>query len=158
MFPSTKIRFKAAARRGIDLAIEFATLGEYRLAEVAEAPGSETVASRPRRARGARGGRLAEPMVVAAGAATGRPIAQRVGPATAAARRLQPAKPVRRPQTVPRRGQPAVLPTRISGRTGVRGLALESSRAPQVRGRRKRAGAAPPRPQPCLVADPPRTS
>src|SRR3954464_8619568 len=77
MFPSVKTRFTSAARRGFDLAIEFATLGEYALApaprlraEIAESPSSPA----------------ARPVPV-------RPRPSRVKPATAAARRLQPVQP-----------------------------------------------------------------
>jgi hypothetical protein len=75
MFPSVKTRFTSAARRGFDLAIEFATLGEYALAharsrpDTAESPSSPAVRAVPIRLR-----------------------PSRVKPATPAARRLQPAQ------------------------------------------------------------------
>jgi hypothetical protein len=75
MFPSAKTRFASAARRGFDLAIEFATLGEYRLPPVPE----------PVRARRPR------PVAATAVSVRQRPTALR--PATAAARRLQPIPP-----------------------------------------------------------------
>src|SRR3954452_6477513 len=166
MFPSAKTRITTAARRGFDLALEFATLGEYRLAEPHEADGPTGVRPRSGRARSRSVSAFAEPVLVAGGVGAGapapaRPRASRVGPATAAARRLQPPTaapaPARRPTVVPRRVQPAAPLARISARAALRGIALEASNAASLRGSRKRSGAAPPRPQPCLVADPPRT-
>ena len=121
MFPSAKTRFASAARRGFDLAIEFATLGEYRLPAAAEV----VRAGRPR------------PPAVAASPVRPRPSQLR--PATAAARRLQPAQPQRE---------------RISTHSGMRALAFRAEGARHPRpGSRSRAGAARPRPQPCLVAE-----
>src|SRR6478752_918847 len=99
MFPSVKTRFKAArvasvARRTADLALEFATLGEYRL----PAPEAAAPAGRERAARSAQAG------------GSSRPRATRLQPATAAARRAQPAPPQRE---------------RISSRSGMRALAFE---------------------------------
>src|SRR3954465_3271259 len=122
MFPSVKTRFTSAARRGFDLAIEFATLGEYALAP---APGS------PAAIAGSPSSRAVRPVPV-------RPRPSRVKPATAAARRLQPVQ----------------LERRISTRAALRALAFDGSRPqPLRRARRKRAGAATPRPQRCLVAE-----
>src|SRR4051812_848839 len=74
MFPSVKTRFTSAARRGFDLAIEFATLGEY----------AQTPAPRS-------GADMAESSSPPAGRAVQiRPRPSRVKPATPAARRLQP--------------------------------------------------------------------
>ena len=119
MFPSVKNRFATAARRGFDLAIEFATLGEYGLTApvgpVDERLKPSVTAAPPIRAR-----------------------ATRVKPATPAARRLQPVHQRRR----------------ISAHSGVRALAFDAPGVPRPRrGGRTRAGAARPRPQPCLVAD-----
>src|SRR3954469_23256731 len=121
MFPVVKTRFATAARRGFDLAIEFATLGEYALAPGARhaAPGSQPApppAGRPAPIRR-------------------RP--SRVKPATPAARRLQPAQQQRR----------------ISTYTAVRALAFDGPGPAPPRRVRKRAGAAKPRPQRCLVAE-----
>src|SRR3954452_8640359 len=122
MFPSAKTRFASAARRGFDLAIEFATLGEYALAPAAEVNGAREAS---RAALVARSGPI-------------RPRPTRVKPATPAARRLQPAQQ-QRP---------------IPAHSGVRALALDrSGLQPPPRAARKRAGAAPPRPQRCLVAE-----
>jgi hypothetical protein len=119
MFPSVKTRFASAARRGFDLAIEFATLGEYGIADAVAPADTAPKPALPR----------ATPV---------RARASQVKPATPAARRLQPMAQQRR------------IPTR----RGVRELAFDS-RGPHlpVRRSRKRAGAARPRPQPCLVAD-----
>jgi hypothetical protein len=117
MFPSVKTRFASAARRGFDLAIEFATLGEYGLAV---APADARPKPSPARV----------PPI--------RPRPSQVKPATPAARRLQP---------VP-------LQRRISTHSGVRALAFDArGPRPPLRGGRKRAGAAGPQPQPCLVAE-----
>jgi hypothetical protein len=123
MFPSAKTRFASAARRGFDLAIEFATLGEYRL---------------PAAPQPVPAGTPSTPAVVAAPV---RPRPSRVRPATAAARRLQPIQP--QPQR-----------QRISAHSGMRALAFRAhgARRPRQAGR-SRAGAARPRPQPCLVAE-----
>src|SRR2546423_8331541 len=69
MFPSVKTRFASAARRGFDLAVEFATLGEFGLSADAADPPPKSPVTRP------------TPIRV-------RP--SRVKPATPAARRLQP--------------------------------------------------------------------
>jgi hypothetical protein len=133
MFPSAKTRFAAAARRGFDLAVEFATLGEYRM-DV----DPELSHGRPAR-QGVRSESRDEwRKPVAATASTVRPRPNRLRPATAAARRLQP---VQQPQRIP-------------AHSGLRALAFDArgTRRP-VRGGRKRAGAAGPRPQPCLVAE-----
>src|SRR3954453_8488164 len=66
-----------------------------------------------------------------------RPRPSRGKPATPAARRLQPAQRERR----------------ISTRTAVLALAFDGSGPQPPPGRRKRAGAATPRPQRCLVAE-----
>src|SRR6476661_1916844 len=117
MFPSVKTRFASVARRGFDLAIEFATLGEYALAA---APAE----SRPKPSLG-----RVSPVRV-------RP--SRVKPATPAARRLQPVHQERR----------------ISMHAAVKALAFDARGARRpTPGGRKRAGAARPRPQPCLVAE-----
>jgi hypothetical protein len=132
MFPSVKTRFATAARRSFDVALEFATLGEYRLP-------AEPALPDPARVRvgvpSARAGRLdlraaPEPGV--------RPHATRLRPATAAARRLRPEAP----------------PQRISARTGVRTLAFDAHSTEARRGPRTRSGSASARPQPCLVGDP----
>src|SRR3954454_19088528 len=47
MFPSVKTRFTSAARRGFDLAIEFATLGEYALAPAARSGGAAAAPTSP---------------------------------------------------------------------------------------------------------------
>jgi hypothetical protein len=148
MFPSVKTRFSAAARRGFDLAIEFATLGEYGAGSVVGEPSSGT--ARTRAARENRPG-----LAVAANAANP-PRAKRLRPATAAARRLQPAAAAARrlqPVAAPRRVLHAAPAQRISTRSGMRGLAFDAKEVRPLPGRRKRAGSARPRPQPCLVAD-----
>jgi hypothetical protein len=132
MFPSAKIRFTAAARRGFELAVEFATLGEYRLP-----PAQEQVAvPAPQGAAFAAAEASLAGGTLGSGGGHERRTA-RLRPATAAARRLQP----------------AAAPRRISERAGVRALALSADEPLVSRGRRKRAGAAKPQPQPCLVSD-----
>jgi hypothetical protein len=124
MFPSVKTRFTSAARRGFDLAIEFATLGEYAVA-LAPAPGS-------------RADMAESPSSPAARAVPIRLRPSRVKPATPAARRLQPVQRERR----------------ISTRTAVRALAFDGSGPePPRRESRTRAGAPTPRPQRCVVAE-----
>jgi hypothetical protein len=151
MFPSVKTRLSLAARRGIDLAIEFSTLGEYRL-PASESPGGSSVEPPGGGAGIGVGGATAlTAATITVGADTdigdatalnvargpGRPRAARLRPATAAARRLQPVAP----------------PRRIASHSGVRALALAGSRPEPRRGARARGGAASPRPQPCLVSD-----
>jgi hypothetical protein len=144
MFPSVKTRFASAARRSFDLALEFATLGEYGLGEAAGLPEEGTDRRGPsRRARPARKSAAREhaaPAVnVPAPAAEqrARPRATRLRPATPAARRLRPEAPLQR----------------ISARTGMRALALDAHGSQGRRGGRQRAGSARPQPQPCLVGD-----
>src|SRR4051812_33536965 len=105
MFPSVKSRFATAARRGFDLAIEFATLGEYGLAateEPAAVGAAERAASRYA-ARRAQRSRAATAVVAVGGVgvgggAAGAPLGpRRLRPATAAARRLQPLASTRTP-------------------------------------------------------------
>jgi hypothetical protein len=132
MFPSVKTRFATAARRSFDLALEFATLGEYRLPAEVE----PVEVRRSRRAERASAGELRVAADGVAGGA-GRPRANRLRPATAAGRRLQPEVPARR----------------ISSHSGVRALAMAAGEPRPLRGGRKRAGAARPTPQPCLVGD-----
>ena len=117
MFPSVKTRFASAARRGFDLAVEFATLGEYGLPGYGADPPAKPSLAHP------------TPIRV-------RP--SRVKPATPAARRLEPVHQERR----------------ITTHSGVRALAFEM-RGPRSSRRRSRtrAGAAKPRPQPCLVSE-----
>jgi hypothetical protein len=79
MFPSVKTRFASAARRSFDVALEFATLGEYRLPEQLTAPS--------RRPRALPSGPNSDVPL--------RPRATRLRPATAAARRLRPDSPPR---------------------------------------------------------------
>src|SRR5436309_15769561 len=79
MFPSVKARFASAARRGFDLAVEFATLGEYGLP-------AHALADPP-----------PKPSVARATPIRFRP--SRVKPATPAARRSQPVHRQRRIST-----------------------------------------------------------
>jgi hypothetical protein len=160
MFPSVKTRFATAARRGFDVALEFATLGEYRLpAEPAlpdparvragglsvRAGGLSALASRLESRVGGltvRAGQpnapVAGPVAPSAAEPRTRVRATRLRPATAAARRLRPEAP----------------PQRISARTGVRILAFDARSTEPRRGPRTRGGSASARPQPCLVGDP----
>src|SRR3954447_2337833 len=98
MFPSVKTRFTSAARRGFDLAIEVATLGEYELAPAARPPGAAPSPSALPAARGARppGAARSPPAPPAEGAVPTRRRPSRVKPATPAARRLQPVQRERR--------------------------------------------------------------
>jgi hypothetical protein len=123
MFPPVKTRFASAARRGFDLAIEFATLGEYALAPM---PLTHAAASG------------SPPPPPAGRALPIRPRPSRVKPATPAARRLQPVQSERR---IPTRS--AVRALAFDG----------SGPEPPSRGGRKRAGAPTPRPPRCLVAE-----
>lgn len=125
MFPPTKSRFRSAALRGIDFAVEFATLGEYRLPE---APIARATQPRTRRSRPLRPPR---PTISIARQAT------RLAPATAAARRREPALP----------------PAPVATHDAVRTLALAGEGPLGRRGPRTRGGQAPTRPQPCVVAD-----
>jgi hypothetical protein len=78
MFPSVKTRFATAARRSFDVALEFATLGEYRLPPEPEpAP-------------------VAGPIALSGAEPRMRVRATRLRPATAAARRLRPEAPPQR--------------------------------------------------------------
>jgi hypothetical protein len=135
MFPSAKTRIAAAAVRGLDRAIEFATLGEYRLPVPAQGTQS---GERRRDGRFPYSGYASAQLSGSGALASGiRTRPNRLRPATAAARRLQPPVPMQR----------------IPSHSGVRALALSSTGAQPARGARMRAGAARPRPQPCLVAD-----
>jgi hypothetical protein len=168
MFPSVRTRFTSAARRGLEVAVEFATLGEYRLpgelsepsepgATAGSAPGGAGIAGGSGTLSGlgaatagrSRGASPRLPLTAVAVPHTRwgvgpsaevhpRPLTTRVRPATAAARRQRPERPRER----------------VSPRTGMRALAFDAQGA-QARGRvRERAGSARPRPQPCLVGDP----
>src|SRR4051812_7804986 len=121
MFPSVKTRFSAAARRGFDLAIEFATLGEYGAGSVVGQPSSGTARSRAARENGAG--------LVVAASAPNPPRAKRLRPATAAARRLQPV-------AAPRRVLHAAPGRRISTRSGMRRLAFDAKEVRPLPGRR----------------------
>jgi hypothetical protein len=147
MFPSVKTRFSAAARRGLDIAIEFATLGEYRLPQEAGPTAGPAIRAASATAAGAAAGGVRRrttrapldtrmPSVTAGGIPV-RARAIHLRPASAAARRLQPGAP----------------PLRISSHSGVRALAFSAHEPRPLRGGRKRAGAAKPGPQPCLVGD-----
>jgi hypothetical protein len=139
MFPSVKIRFATAARRGFDVALEFATLGEYRLPAEPALPDAAVRRARVTSARAVRpSAPAARPSASTAPEPRVRPRATRLRPATAAARRLRPEAP----------------PQRISARTGVRTLAFDARGSEPRRGTRTRAGSASARPQPCLVGDP----
>jgi hypothetical protein len=134
MFPLLRNR----AARALDVAIEFATLGEYRLADpvapVAPARGAD---------------RRAVPAEHPSGAPA-RPAARLVAPASAAALRLRPPAPVAPPVVsgpTRMRPQPSVPVAE-----GVAQLALDFDGTvprPQVR---SRGGAAAPAPQPCETA------
>jgi hypothetical protein len=136
MFPLAKTRFASAARRSIDLALEFATLGEYRLPAEPEEAGPAAQWRGPSGLADPRARARAEARAESVGVPT-RPRADRLRPATPAARRLQP----------------GVAPRRIASHTAVRALALSAHDQRPSRGGRHRAGAAKPRPQPCLVGD-----
>ena len=126
MFPLLRNR----AARALDVAIEFATLGEFRLADPV-APGAP--------ARGAN--RRAVPAEHQSGAPA-RPAARLVAPASAAAVRLR--EPAPAPGPARSRPQPSVAVA-----AGVAQLALDfegTVAAPQVR---SRGGSAAPAPQPC---------
>src|SRR3954447_23685277 len=134
MFPSAKTRITTAARRGFDLALEFATLGEYRLAEPHEADGPTGVRPRSGRARSRSVSAFAEPVLVAGGVGAGapapaRPRASRVGPATAAARRLQP--PTAAPAPAPPPPPARAAHRWCGGVSGPRRPSLVSPRAPR---------------------------
>ena len=126
MFPTTRTPLSTRLRRGVDLAVQFATLGEYGVAT--EAPAQPQAPLRDPRQLSRAPRRPAAPVAW-------RPArrAITVEPATAAARRR--AEPARR------------LPTRVV----VRSLALSSAPADAQPRPRKRVGQPEPRPQPCVA-------
>jgi hypothetical protein len=127
MFPLLRNR----AARALDVAIEFATLGEYRW---------EESPTRDAPARGAN--RRAVPAERRDGAPA-RPAARLVAPASAAARLAA----VRGAATLPASAR--LRPVPVAGGAAIKQLALDFEGlvpAPPVRGR---GGAAPPAPQPC---------
>lgn len=136
MFPSVKTRLTVAARRGLVLAVEFATLGEYAVAAPRQPRAEEAVSGGSGLPFHPRDGQLSIP-APPPGVSAARPRAERLRPATAAARRLQPPPP----------------PQRVAPHSGVRALALAGDGPAPRRAGRTRAGAARPRPQPCLVAE-----
>jgi hypothetical protein len=125
MFPSLLLR-------GIDLALDFATLGEYGL-EPLPAPASPAPAFRV-------------DLSGIGGEPSPADSEKRLSPATPAARRLEAARQAAARPPKPELGAP--LPSRSRIRTSTFG-APHRTGAPRPR---KRAGAAAPRPQPCLVA------
>ncbi|HEX8742522.1 MAG TPA: hypothetical protein VF712_05275 [Thermoleophilaceae bacterium] len=133
MFPLLRNR----AARALDVAIEFATLGEYRLADPV-APVAP--------ARGAR--RRSEPTERREGAPV-RPAARLVVPASAAARRAvagagaPPVGPVSGTERARLRRAPVAEPGSIAG------LALGGEGVVPAPPVRARGGAAAPAPQPC---------
>ncbi|HEX8051579.1 MAG TPA: hypothetical protein VF517_01190 [Thermoleophilaceae bacterium] len=130
MFPLLRTR----AARVLDVAIEFATLGEYRL-EDPIAPVAP--------ARGATRG--TEPAERLHGASV-RPAARLVAPASAAAVRLRPAPAPAVPGPVRTRPKPA-SPLQDVG--AIKQLALDFDGALPRPAVRTRGGAAPAAPQPC---------
>ena len=131
MFPLLRNR----AARALDVAIEFATLGEYRLADPV-APGAP--------ARGAN--RRAVPAEPPTGAPA-RPAARLIAPASAAAVRLRPPAPAPPALTGPTRSRPRPsLPVA----EGVAQLALDFDGTVPTPAVRSRGGAAAPAPQPCV--------
>jgi hypothetical protein len=132
MFPLLRNR----AARALDVAIEFATLGEYRLADPVS-PGAP--------ARGAT--RRAVPAERPSGAQA-RPAARLVAPASAAAVRLRPA-PTPAASGGPARTRP--MPP-VAVQEGVAQLALDFEGTVPKPPVRSRGGAAPAAPQPCETA------
>ena len=132
MFPLLRNR----AARALDVAIEFATLGEYRWEEspTLDAP-----------ARGAN--RRAVPAEPHPGAPA-RPAARLIAPASAAALRLRPA-PTPAPVTGPVRSRPK--PPKPAP-TGLAQLALDFEGTVATPPTRTRGGAPPVAPQPCETA------
>jgi hypothetical protein len=118
MFPLLRNR----AARALDVAIEFATLGEYRLA-VSPAQGAP-----------ARGARRAVPAERRDGAPA-RPAARLLEPASAAGRRPVP--------------DPRLRPAPIAGGAAMAQLALDGAGLVPTPPVRVRGGAAAPPPQPC---------
>jgi hypothetical protein len=130
MFPSRLLR-------GIDLAIEFATLGEYGLEPV---PGPAAPRPAFRVDLSGIGGSAAVPGAAAS-----------LGPATPAARRLAEQRSA---QAAPRPSlSKAPLCTPLPSRRALRAGTARPPHTAAVARKRKRAGAAVSRPQPCLVAD-----
>jgi hypothetical protein len=119
--------FPARLLRGIDLAIEFATLGEYGLVPV---PAPVTPAGFS---------------VDLSGIGGSQATSGRLAPATPAARRLEAAREARPASKPP-------LSTPLASRRVLRSNTFGPAHRPAPR-MRKRAGAAPARPQPCLVAE-----
>jgi hypothetical protein len=127
MFPADRPQHvREALRRGIDLAVEFATLGEYPLLAAEEEPDDAWAPPRP-----------PAPEALP-------PRSSAVRPASAAALRRSRAR-----GPAPPTGPPALEPDGHRGRE--RGSACGSA-APRRTGR-LREGAAPAAPQPCLTAD-----
>ena len=132
MFPLLRNR----AARVLDVAIEFATLGEYRLADPV-APVAP--------ARGARRVGGAAPADRHDGVPA-RPAARLVGPASAAARRV--AAGAGAPPVGPARRRP----TPVEPPSSIKALALGGDGVVAKPPVRARGGAAPPAPQPCETA------
>ena len=131
MFPTTETTFSARFRRGLERAVQFATLGEYGAPELAEPP----VPRARSRAR-----------VTPTPAWHAPRSAVAVGPATAAARRGVESS-ASASANAPRRNEP---PKSVSARAALRDLGLRSSGAAAPR-RRTRVGQPTPRPQVCTT-------
>jgi hypothetical protein len=129
MFPTTETTFSARFKRGLERAVQFATLGEYGAPEPAGPPA-------PRARSRAR--------VTPAPAWRAPRSAVAVGPATAAARRGAESSAS---AATARRNEP---PKSVSARAALRDLGLRSSGAAAPR-RRTRVGQPTPRPQVCTT-------
>ena len=132
MFPLLRNR----AARALDVAIDFATLGEY---------GWEASPSLDAPARGAN--RRAVPAEPHSGAPA-RPAARLVAPASAAALRLRPA-PAPAEISGPARSRPKPP---IPAPTGLAQLALDFEGTVATPPTRTRGGSTPAPPQPCVTA------
>jgi hypothetical protein len=125
MFPTAKTPISSRIRRGLDLAVQFATLGEYAVEQPVRDRRPAPLERRPRAVSAVQSSR-------AGGATASLRAPREVRPASAAGRR---------------RNEPA---KRVPTRAAVRSLALRPAAGAPARPR-TRVGQPPPRPQPCLA-------
>jgi hypothetical protein len=139
MFPTARSPFSAALLRGLDIAVEFATLGEYRLSGDDSGLGTPSTAT-PEAGSGGGNAPIAPTATAEAGGGGGAPSATATPPPRATA--IRPATPAAR--------RAAALRDK-ERRCGARSSAAVS-RGRRNGSRRARAGSVPVEPQECLVA------
>jgi hypothetical protein len=163
MFPTAESPFRAALRQFLDVAIEFATLGEYTLDGPAD-PAAISPGPRSPRAAASPGVR-AERVAAAAGERLALAQAAALRPSTAAARRLGQASEHSEPPAPlhpvydqdPESGE---LPPHLALFVGAQAAELARCASAQRRSRsprraapaKRRPGTSKPVPQPCLTA------